>query len=158
MNIAELKGLNLFDYDYAIKLIIFFAIEDDLNNEDLKEYRKDFIKPQKDAVETTMSKLDELKIDYSSEIILAEQQLIKIVNNFCKFWSSNEYSLEECIDDNRLIDEPILYLMVMSAYRYGSGLWEHIHELGFYPGTEEAIYCPFLVDKILEKYNENKSR
>ena len=155
MNITELKELNLFDYDYAIKLIIFFAIEDELNNEDLKQYKKDFIRSQEDAVETTFNRINELGIEYSKEKLLAEYQLIKIVNTFCEYWNNKEYSLHECINDERLKDEPILYLMIMSAYGYGTGLCEYIDELGSYCISEEAIYCPFLVAKILEKYNGN---
>jgi hypothetical protein len=155
MNIAELKELNLFDYDYAIKLIIFFAIEDDIENEDLKDYRKDFIKAREDVVETTFNRINELEIDYSQEILLAKHQLIKIVNLFCEFWKNNEYSLDQCVNDDRLVDEPILYLMIMSAYGHGTGLWEYINELGCYPGMEDTIYCPFLVDRILEKYKGN---
>lgn len=159
MEIEEIKAIDCKDVEYAVNTIIFFGIENDLEEEDgiLHEHKHDFIRSQEDVVDCMVYTLNHLGVDYSEETKIAEEQLVKIVNTFIEQWG-NKYSLDECYDENKF--ENIFYLMVMSAYHHGVGLWEEINDLGKYPGTEESIYCPFLVDKILEKYNEkeNKSR
>lgn len=147
----ELKDIFDEDYDYAIKTIIFFAIEELITYGGLKEYSEDFIRPQEDAIETTFIKLDELEIDYKEEYKLAEEQLIKIVNAFIKQWNSN--LINNLLKEDKLYGENILFLMVMSAYGHGTGLWEYIgEELGHYNYDEEYLYIPSLENKLLKHY------
>lgn len=153
MNIEEIKQLNPESWETAINTILFFGLEPELEDKEgrLYEYRSNFVRSQEDVLKCMVFELGDLGIDYTDEIKLAEQQLEKIINTFIDKWGDN-YSIEQCTEETN----EIFYLMVMSAYGHGVGLWEVLDgNLGHYPTQVETICWDMefnLVEKILEKY------
>jgi hypothetical protein len=158
MNIEEIKEVNPESYQTAINTILFFGLEPELEDKEgrLYEYRSNFVRPQEDVLKCMISELEFLGIDdYTDEIKVAEKQLERIVNTFIEKWG-DDYSIDKCAEET----DKIFYLMVMSAYGHGVGLWEVLDDgLGHYPTQIETICWDIgfnLVDKILQAYEDQE--
>ncbi|MGL5923775.1 hypothetical protein [Chroococcidiopsis sp.] len=154
----ELKAINEDDFRYASLWLIEtnFDLESGTDDKDHPLYGipfKDFYRSQEDVIETWVGQLDELEVDYSTELSNAEKLLTEIVNLFVEKWD-NTYTLEQCIEDVPS-NCGVFYLMAGSALGSGIGLWEEIGSgLGSFPkfASSDGIDCSYIQTKVAQCY------
>ena len=145
--LEQLKSFNNDDWNYAVKLIVQMScmLESEVESEESPIYDvplKDFQRSQEDMVLTFFDNLDDLEIDYSDEIVLAETFLMDICNKL-----------------NILIEEEaqkyinFYYLLVNSIYQTGTGLWEIEEHKTLEVPLKEYLDVYSLLIKIGEKYD-----